>query len=340
MRLRLSLLVVLLVALLHNHIALAQVAAPSQGGEVGLVLVTATTMELTFGTTGNGQGRVVAIAALSDGRPVPLGATDNTVYTANPSYGKGSTLESGYVIYSGSQHSVTVNGLTPNTYYYIASSEYNTDGTSIAYNTRGTSMSTSTRSGPANVTPLPIELISFTGTLDSRAIATLRWSTATESNTAYFSIERSTDGIGFAEVSRVAAAGNSTQQLTYSSIDPQPLIKVTYYRLKQVDRDGTPHYSTAIALTPLSDLTRQVAVYPNPGTHSSMNLLVQGYEKEVLTLRITDTLGQLIVTQTFQPAVAAYSAILPLPSNLAAGTYIFTLAGTGLPIQKRLIITE
>lgn len=325
-------------ALLRNYTALAQVVAPSQGGEVGLVLVTSTTMELTFGTTGNGQGRVVAMAPTSSGMPVPLSATDGNFYSASPAYGKGNILGSGYAVYSGAGHSVTVTGLKPSTYYYISSAEYNTDGSAIAYNNRSSSISTSTHAAAATATPLPVELISFTGTLDTRNMATLRWSTATEHNTAYFALERSFNGVSFTEVGQVQAAGTSGQTLAYRWSDSHPLSVATYYRLRQVDRDSSLHYSSPIILTPLSQATRTIEVYPNPGTSTTINLLMQGYEKEVVKLLLTNTLGQLVSTQTLMPPTTYYAAPLTLPNGLATGTYFLTLIDNNRSFQKRITI--
>jgi len=343
MRLHLSLLVVVLVALLHNHTALAQVVAPSQGGEVGLVLVTANTMELTFGTTGTGQGRVVAIAPTSGGMPVPLAATDDTFYTAAPLYGQGSPLGQGYVIYNGTGNSATVTGLKPNTYYYVTDAEYNTDGNSIAYNTYGTSMSVSTRAASsAEATPLPVKLTSFTGTVDARSLATLHWATATEQNTAYFALERSADGTIFTEIGKNAAAGISNKPLTYEWLDKQPLKAITYYRLRQVDQDGSAHYSQVLALLPAASasIMQSVEVYPNPSAGKTIQLLLQGYSGELFQLHLTDALGRTVMTQALTPAESHYLTPLALPLGIASGTYILTLAGNGSPIQKRIVVSD
>ena len=226
------------------QLANAQVTAPSNGGEVSFKLVTATTMELSFGTRGTGQGRVVAIAAIPDGVPVPLAATDGTFYSANPVYGQGALLGKGFAVYCGTGHSVTVSGLKPGTKYYIASSEFNTDSVNILYNIRGTSVATSTLA------------------------------------------------------------------------------------------------SSATALATVPGTTRCVEVYPNPSTSQAINLGVQGYTNEPLALRLTDALGRAVWEQAFTPTVADYKAPLPLPANLAAGTYFLTLSGSSGQLQKRLTILE
>ncbi len=337
MRLHFLLLLCLVAAGLSGRSARAQVVAPSQGGEVGIVYTTATTMELSFGTTGTGQGRVVAIAEAPGGMPVPLTAADGQFYTAATCYGQGSPLGSGYVVYNGTGHSVVVSGLSPNTFYYVTNAEYNADPQSIAYNTEGISMSTATRSATA---PLPVELTSFGGTVDTQNLATLRWATASERNAAYFALERSADGITFAETARVAAGGTTTRALSYRWTDAKPLTSLTYYRLRQIDADGKTQYSNAVALAPSALSGRSVQVYPNPGAGSEIQLLLQGYDDETVEVCLTDALGRSLFTRKLLLASNYYLAPLAAPDKLAAGSYILTVKSKSSSSQKRITISE
>lgn len=339
MNLRFLTLVVGLAAGLISHTASAQVTAPSTGGSVSPVRVTTTTVDLVLGESGTGQGRVVTMAASPGGMPVPLAPVDGTFYSASATYGQGSAVSTGFVVYNGTDRRATVTGLQPNTYYYITNAEYNTDGTSIAYNNGSSSMSISTRSVPTPAAPLPVELTAFTGTADANNMALLHWSTATEHNTAYFTIERSPDGIAFAKANQVTAAGTSSQPLDYQWPDPQRLTQLTYYRLRQTDRDGVVHYSGTVALRPALRLARQAEVYPSPSAGQPVQLLLQGFAGENVTLRIADALGRFILAQAVVPAVAQAVIPLPLPHNLAAGTYFITLANSGSPIQKRIVVS-
>ena len=140
--------------------ARAQVVAPSQGGEVSLSRVMTTSIDITFGTRGTGQGRVVAVVAVPDGVTVPLGAADNTFYNANATYGLGATLGQGYAVYCGTGHSLTVTGLQPDTKYYFTNAEYNTDGTSIRYSPCSSSIVVATR-------PVPSALLATAGPASS-----------------------------------------------------------------------------------------------------------------------------------------------------------------------------
>ncbi|MBK7966200.1 MAG: T9SS type A sorting domain-containing protein [Bacteroidetes bacterium] len=87
--------------------------------------------------------------------------------------------------------------------------------------------------------PLPVELISFKATKISNQQVQVSWSTASEKNNDFFTIERSLDGNSFIEVQRVKGAGNSSSTRNYSIIDQEPTAGVNYYRLIQTDFDGT-----------------------------------------------------------------------------------------------------
>lgn len=89
---------------------------------------------------------------------------------------------------------------------------------------------------------LPIELTSFTARPENFGVI-LRWTTASERNNAYFEVERSTDLINFEPIARVAGAGNSFQTLDYEAFDSDPHMGTSYYRLRQVDGDGSESWS-------------------------------------------------------------------------------------------------
>lgn len=85
--------------------------------------------------------------------------------------------------------------------------------------------------------PLPIELGSFWVEKEEKTVNIL-WTTYSEQNNDYFGIERSSDGKFFHTIGTRKAIGNSTEQVNYTFIDDSPLSGLSYYRLKQVDKDG------------------------------------------------------------------------------------------------------
>lgn len=110
--------------------------------------------------------------------------------------------------------------------------------------------------------PLPITLLYFKAESESESTV-LSWKTATEINNAEFQVERSADGRRFDVIGRVPGAGSSRTPNSYSLIDHHPLPGVSYYRLKQVDFDGT---STTFDIVRVNNTERQIDfyVYPNP----------------------------------------------------------------------------
>jgi hypothetical protein len=86
----------------------------------------------------------------------------------------------------------------------------------------------------ARNTPMPFQLASFNADQVEDLIS-IKWTTAAELNSSFFSVERSSNGIQFEEISQIKASGNSNSPLHYSSIDRNPLKGTAWYRLKQTD---------------------------------------------------------------------------------------------------------
>lgn len=131
-----------------------------------------------------------------------------------------------------------------------------------------------TRSGINNFSPfavssrlngtLPVELLAFDAKRAGAAVA-CTWATASEKNSAYFVVERSSTGEGFTSIGQVNAAGSSTTRQQYRFDDRAPLAGPAYYRLRQTDLDGTVSYSPVVAVQALS-YAGQAAAVPNPST--------------------------------------------------------------------------
>jgi hypothetical protein len=115
--------------------------------------------------------------------------------------------------------------------------------------------------GAAGLSILPIELLSFKAA-ERGAMNELIWQTASEENTEWHIIERSSNGQDFVEIDRISAAGSSYQIVDYFFIDKRPLL-TGYYRIKTVDFDGYTSYS------PIENVKRKGAglnthIFPNP----------------------------------------------------------------------------
>lgn len=110
---------------------------------------------------------------------------------------------------------------------------------------------------------LPVTLINFTAAIVNKK-AVLQWQTASEQNSRDFTIQYSKDGVGWKDIGKIAAAGNSTQIRDYRFEDTQDLLAVNYYRILQSDRDGKTSQSVVKVLR--TDKNVRVVLYPNPAT--------------------------------------------------------------------------
>lgn len=133
---------------------------------------------------------------------------------------------------------------------------------------------------------LPLELLEFTGEAE-RTSNVLRWTTATETGTSHFMVERSLDNRNFISLGFVEAAGNSLSLIDYHFEDIAPPQGLAYYRLRMQDLDGSFEHSPVIALQRGTTLS----IHPNPVAEL---LTWDMQEDQVQRARILDALGRLI----------------------------------------------
>ena len=108
---------------------------------------------------------------------------------------------------------------------------------------------------------LPVELIGFTAEPVGGSVH-LRWSTASEQGNLAFIVDRAGDDLEFEELVRLEGAGDSQHQLTYAAADDLPLSGLSYYRLRQVDQDGTITVGPSVAVHRSGSYT--LRIHPNP----------------------------------------------------------------------------
>ena len=118
--------------------------------------------------------------------------------------------------------------------------------------------------GGSDGSPLPVSLVHFSGQVLEEDVF-IQWKTATESDNDYFVLERASSSREFEPIHKVEGAGDSDLLLEYDFVDKNPYTGYNYYRLKQVDFDGTHEYSTTILINNES-LPESWSVYPNPFT--------------------------------------------------------------------------
>jgi fibronectin-binding autotransporter adhesin len=187
-------------------------------------------------------------------------------------------------------------------------------------------------------TPLPIELLKFTATAHNDEVD-LSWTTATETNNNFFTIEKSNDGKTFECINTVKGAGNSTARLDYFSVDTNPYFGISYYRLKQTDFNGKYSYSKLVAVELIGKNNFDFNVYPNPNNGESINLSFREKKGEKILVVVYDAYGKkiyskIIVVESDGNNVYAIDEF----KKLAPGIYMVTATSHQIIDSKKLIV--
>ncbi|MEN9442156.1 MAG: hypothetical protein RLZ33_2233 [Bacteroidota bacterium] len=177
---------------------------------------------------------------------------------------------------------------------------------------------------------LPISLVSFDArNMDNRTV-NIDWTTATENNNDYFTVQRSQDGINWHNIQTIDGSGNSNVLLSYTTADSEPLPGVSYYRLKQTDFDGKYEYSEIKSVDMNDYQLSFVQIYPNP---TDQFVRISGSEEELSCLVVTTILGQEVTDLVFKSNETDEGIILDL-TNLSVGVYYVKTAKTSNLLYK------
>ncbi|MFD2720720.1 IPT/TIG domain-containing protein [Hymenobacter monticola] len=175
-------------------------------------------------------------------------------------------------------------------------------------------------------TSLPVTLVSFAASHEKGIGTRLRWATAMERNSAWFAVEAQEEGTAdWKEVARQAAAGNSGTPRSYEARDPRLLSGTRYYRLRQIDLDGTVAFSPLVAVAAPE---AALAFYPNP-TKGRLHLPSQAQARR---LRVLDLAGREVTSFVLAPGPAEIDLV-----GLQPGLYLLEWADSlGLRWERLL----
>ena len=168
---------------------------------------------------------------------------------------------------------------------------------------------------------LPIELLSFTGWFNG-AENELHWTTATEINSNFFEVQKSTDGINFDIIGNVDAAGYSTTELNYIFYDDNPIPGINYYKLRMVDLDGEYEYSNTIAIRVDTDADPEFVIFPNPVEHILNFSIIAAIDYKI-NIEITDVLGRKLLIHEFTLHSGQNTFTLPIDKFASATYFIY-----------------
>ena len=139
---------------------------------------------------------------------------------------------------------------------------------------------------------LPVEMTKFSASLSTNKI-NLSWETASEHNNNYFEVQRSTDTHNWTALEKVSSQNSNAQyKQSYTYTDQRPAKGVNYYRLRQVDFDGTFEYSKVVQAR--LGLAPEVHVSPNPAGETVWLTLVTTDQETDTHVQILDVYGSLL----------------------------------------------
>ncbi len=177
--------------------------------------------------------------------------------------------------------SLSFTGLLPNSFYYLLF-----DGSSVDKCTWDLTLT-------GSVT-LPIELLQFKGS-NKGDYNQLTWTTKTEINNDYFTLERSSNAFDFEALFTIKGGGNTNFALNYAEKDYDPLDGVNYYRLRQTDFNGEFHFSDVISVNSESNNVLQItSLFPNP-TENLINIAVFSQKTISAELYVYDLYGKCLI---------------------------------------------
>jgi len=181
-----------------------------------------------------------------------------------------------------------------------------------------------------NEVPLPIELLSFTGGCDNGNLV-FNWTTASEINNDYFSVERSPDAKQWQVIGIVKGEGNLYSEHNYSYKVTEPYIGISYCRLKQTDFNGQYKYSQVINVENCRDgESDNLTLYPNPSM-GTINLLFNGDNTQVNSIEIYNVNGERVYySKKFQSEIS-------LPDKKSGLYFIHVILPTKIINEKLLI---
>jgi len=179
--------------------------------------------------------------------------------------------------------------------------------------------------------PLPVQLTNFECNSASNGIQ-LNWSTATETNSRNFTVERSVDGIQFDAIAELPAAGNSESAHTYTYVDDNPLPGTNYYRLTETDLDGK---SQTFNTTQCSQNEGYNQVYPNPNNGNFTVSLAPSTSTQSVV--IFDLTGREVFNQQFAPNANGANYSINLPQG-KTGVFMAKILNGGQVVAVKKVV--
>ena len=180
--------------------------------------------------------------------------------------------------------------------------------------------------------PVAVNLINFNGTIQPNGNL-LFWATANEQNNDYFTLQRSIDGISFANIAQIKGANNSNITQSYQYLDAKALKSTTYYRLTQTDYNGVKHLIGTIVLGK-NDTPSQLTL--NLSTPNTLQIQFNAPQTEPTKVQIYDVMGHLINSQTFSATKGINTWQMEV-ANYPTGMYLVQVSNQSITQTAKIV---
>lgn len=185
---------------------------------------------------------------------------------------------------------------------------------------------------------LPVELTSFSSICNENNTVSLEWTTVSEHNSDFYTLEKSRDGITWNELKKIEAAGYSNSLLNYSFVDASDISGTFYYRLSQYDIDGASKVYDIVSTNCSAENELAMVAYPNP-SNGQFTLKIENAHGGKYNISFKDLHGKEINQQCIQ--LENGTTILKLIStNLQQGVYLLQLIQVGNVLQQQKLVVN
>lgn len=187
---------------------------------------------------------------------------------------------------------------------------------------------------------LPVELISYNA-LFRNGTTELSWTTATEKNSDYFSVERSYDGKEFELISKIPASGNSNSEKSYSLIDKNPRYNtIVYYRLKQFDQGSSVENLSQTISIYANNENAGFEMFPNPANTEMTIVIPDALIYNALSIGIYDNFGKQILNSEITLTESNRSHVFDIASLENGVYFVKVVTASGEIVMKKLLLKQ
>lgn len=170
---------------------------------------------------------------------------------------------------------------------------------------------------------LPIDLLELRAECEKNNVK-VRWSTATETNNDFFTVERSADAVAYTPIGWVDGAGHSTSVRIYEFEDTDPVRPESYYRLRQTDFNGFSELFDPVANSLCVGSNLQITAGSLPDRGEGFWLSINSSEVSVLSIAIYNELGQIVYA--LKTEAVPGEKLIRHAMMLSSGCYVATVS--------------